>query len=176
MYAIRSYYAEDWWKYVRHEADLPLSRREALLKILEAEHGWEIDWKKKKIISRITSYNVCYTKLLRLVLDTLEALGLKYVVCFASNPILKRWVKPLLRRVRRLAKRQGGSARQFFERSYQAVRWSTQRRLISKVEVIPYEGRDTKDNPRYVLTNLPRTYKPERIYDLYCGRGSYNFV
>jgi acetyl-CoA decarbonylase/synthase complex subunit alpha len=42
---------EDWWKYVRHEADIPLSKREALLKILEADHGWEIDWKKKKIIS-----------------------------------------------------------------------------------------------------------------------------
>ncbi|ALK05317.1 MAG: acetyl-CoA decarbonylase/synthase complex subunit alpha [Methanosarcina sp. 795] len=42
---------EDWWKFVRHEADLPLSRREELLKKLEAEHGWEIDWKKKKIIS-----------------------------------------------------------------------------------------------------------------------------
>jgi len=42
---------EDWWKFVRHEADLPLSKRESLLKILEAEHGWEIDWKKKKIIS-----------------------------------------------------------------------------------------------------------------------------
>ncbi|MGB9929393.1 MAG: CO dehydrogenase/acetyl-CoA synthase complex subunit alpha [Methanosarcina sp.] len=42
---------EDWWKYVRHEADLPLSKREELLKKLESEHGWEIDWKKKKIIS-----------------------------------------------------------------------------------------------------------------------------
>jgi hypothetical protein len=106
-----------------------------------------------------------------IVLDTLEALGLKYVVCFASNPILKRWVKPRLSRVRRMAKHEGGAARLFFERPYQAVRWSVERRLIAKVEVIPYEGRTTKDNPRYVLTNLPRTYKPETIYDLYCGRG-----
>lgn len=106
-----------------------------------------------------------------IVLDTLDALGLKYVVCFPSNPILKRWVKPHLRKVSWLAKREGGAARLFFERPYQAVRWSTERRLIAKVEVIPYEGRDTKDNPRYVLTNLPRTYKPETIYDLYCQRG-----
>jgi hypothetical protein len=63
-----------------------------------------------------------------IVLDTLEALGLKYVVCFASNPILRRWVKPLLDRVRRLAKREGGAARLFFERPYQAVRWNTTRR------------------------------------------------
>ena len=37
--------------------------------------------------------------------------------------------------------------------------------------MIPYEGRTTKDNPRYVLTNLPRTYKPETIYEMYCQRG-----
>jgi len=42
---------EDWWRFVRNEADLPLATREALLKKLETEHGWEIDWKRKKIIS-----------------------------------------------------------------------------------------------------------------------------
>jgi acetyl-CoA decarbonylase/synthase complex subunit alpha len=42
---------EDWWKFVRNEADLPLAKRESLLKRLETEHGWEIDWKRKKIIS-----------------------------------------------------------------------------------------------------------------------------
>lgn len=106
-----------------------------------------------------------------IVLDTLEDLGLKYVVCFASNPILKRWVAPHLRQVRRQAAQEGGSARQFFERRYQAVRWTCERRLIAKVEVIPHASRQTKDNPRYVLTNLPRTYKPRTIYELYCGRG-----
>lgn len=106
-----------------------------------------------------------------IVLDTLEALGLKYVVCFASNPILKRWVKPLLEEVRSEAEDTEEAVRQFAERPYQAVRWSVERRLIAKLEVIPYQGRDTKDNPRYVLTNLPRTYKPETIYELYCQRG-----
>lgn len=42
---------EDWYKFVRTETDLPITRREELLKILENQHGWEIDWKKKKIIS-----------------------------------------------------------------------------------------------------------------------------
>lgn len=41
---------DDWHVYVRSEADLPLAKKEMLLKILEQEHGWEIDWKKKKII------------------------------------------------------------------------------------------------------------------------------
>ena len=42
---------DDWFKFVRSEADLPLAKKDELLKILETEHGWGIDWKKKKIIS-----------------------------------------------------------------------------------------------------------------------------
>ncbi|MBW6469995.1 MAG: CO dehydrogenase/acetyl-CoA synthase complex subunit alpha [Methanosarcinaceae archaeon] len=42
---------DDWHTFVRSETDLPLAKREDLLKILETEHGWEIDWKKKKILS-----------------------------------------------------------------------------------------------------------------------------
>jgi acetyl-CoA decarbonylase/synthase complex subunit alpha len=41
---------DDWWLYVRSEADLPLKIRDKLLKILEDEHGWKIDWKRKKIL------------------------------------------------------------------------------------------------------------------------------
>lgn len=42
---------DDWHTFVRSETDLPLAKREELLKILEKEHGWEIDWQKKKILS-----------------------------------------------------------------------------------------------------------------------------
>jgi len=41
---------DDWHIYVRSEADLPLAKKEALLKKLEEEHGWKIDWDKKKIL------------------------------------------------------------------------------------------------------------------------------
>ena len=41
---------DDWHIYVRSEADLPLAKREELLKILEEEHGWKIDWDRKKIL------------------------------------------------------------------------------------------------------------------------------
>jgi len=34
---------------VRNEADLPVAKREQLMKLLE-EKGWKIDWEKKKII------------------------------------------------------------------------------------------------------------------------------
>ncbi|WP_406661870.1 CO dehydrogenase/acetyl-CoA synthase complex subunit alpha [Methanolobus sp. ZRKC3] len=42
---------DDWHTFVRTETDLPLARRGELLKMLEEEHGWEIDWNKKKILS-----------------------------------------------------------------------------------------------------------------------------
>ncbi|MEM0503335.1 MAG: CO dehydrogenase/acetyl-CoA synthase complex subunit alpha [Archaeoglobaceae archaeon] len=41
---------DDWHIYVRSEADLPLKMREELLKVLEEQHGWKIDWDKKKIV------------------------------------------------------------------------------------------------------------------------------
>ncbi len=40
---------DDWHIYVRNEADLPLAKKEQLMKLLE-EKGWKIDWEKKKII------------------------------------------------------------------------------------------------------------------------------
>ncbi len=46
---------EDWYKFVRSETDLPLAKREELLKILEKDQGWEIDWKRKKILSGPTT-------------------------------------------------------------------------------------------------------------------------
>jgi len=41
---------EDWHLYVRTEADLPTRYKDKLLKILEDEHGWKIDWKSKRIL------------------------------------------------------------------------------------------------------------------------------
>ncbi|WP_440952696.1 CO dehydrogenase/acetyl-CoA synthase complex subunit alpha [Methanococcoides sp. FTZ1] len=42
---------DDWHTFVRTETDLPLARRGELLRMLEEEHGWEIDRDRKKIIS-----------------------------------------------------------------------------------------------------------------------------
>jgi len=40
---------KDWHLFVRTAADLPIARRDELLKRLEDEHGWVIDWKRKRI-------------------------------------------------------------------------------------------------------------------------------
>ena len=41
---------DDWHLYVRTDADLPAKMKDKLLKILEDEHGWKIDWKNRKIL------------------------------------------------------------------------------------------------------------------------------
>ncbi|MDY6964753.1 MAG: CO dehydrogenase/acetyl-CoA synthase complex subunit alpha [Halobacteriota archaeon] len=43
-------YPDDWPVFIRSEADLPLSNKDELMKILESDFGWKIDWAKKKIL------------------------------------------------------------------------------------------------------------------------------
>ena len=43
-------YPDDWPVFVRNEADLPLSNKDELMKKLESDFGWKIDWDKKKIL------------------------------------------------------------------------------------------------------------------------------
>lgn len=103
------------------------------------------------------------------LLEALEELGVKYVVGLPSNARLNKWAKRLLPRVRRLARESGESEREFHETFYAARSWPHERRVILKAEAIPYEGREMKSNSRFVVTNL--RHKPERVYEIYCGRG-----
>jgi hypothetical protein len=54
---------------------------------------------------------------------------------------------------------------------YAAKTWKDQkRRVVIKAEVVRNPGREPKDNPRFVVTNLSQT--PQWIYEkVYCGRG-----
>ena len=104
-----------------------------------------------------------------MLLDELEELGVKYVVGLPNNAKLNKWAKRRLPRVRRLARASGQSEREFDERSYATRSWPHERRVILKAEAIPYAGRKMKNNPRFVVTNL--RHKPERVYEIYCGRG-----
>jgi len=42
---------DDWHIYVRHASELPIAWKEQMMKELEEKHGWQIDWKAKKIVS-----------------------------------------------------------------------------------------------------------------------------
>nr|CBH37435.1 acetyl-CoA decarbonylase/synthase complex, alpha subunit [uncultured archaeon] len=63
-------YPSDWHLFVRAASDLPIATRNELLKKLEDERGWKIDWKKKKIEEGpIRAYNPSFnpTNLERLI-------------------------------------------------------------------------------------------------------------
>src|SRR6266542_362095 len=56
------------------------------------------------------------------------------------------------------------------ETRYAAKTWKRRRRVIIKAEVVRHPGRDPKNNPRFVVTNLPCA--PQTIYEqIYCQRG-----
>ena len=56
------------------------------------------------------------------------------------------------------------------EADYAAGSWRRERRMIIKAEVVQAEGKEPKDNPRFVITNMRQS--PQWIYEkVYCRRG-----
>ena len=99
-----------------------------------------------------------------------EEHGVGYVLGLARNQRLRRLIHPRMREAARLQKESGKPARVFSEFLYQTTTgsWSRARRVVAKAEQI--EG---KENPRYVVTNLPaERWAARALYEeLYCARG-----
>ena len=98
-----------------------------------------------------------------------ERHDLEYVVGMARNSRLDKRARRLLGRARMLSKATGETAHLYGETRYAARSWGRKRRVIIKAEVVRHPGRDPKNNPRFVVTNLP--HRPERVYAIYCQRG-----
>src|SRR5437867_4316616 len=105
------------------------------------------------------------------IFELLEALpGVDYVAGMASNKVLARLAEPLMKAARRLSKRTDRTEHVYGECRYAAGTWSKARRVIIKAEVVRHEGKEPKDNPRFVVTNLRRAPRP--VYEkVYCERG-----
>jgi hypothetical protein len=105
--------------------------------------------------------------------DFLEACDVEYVVNLPKNPRLSELAEPLMEGVRRAAQASACSERAFGETMYAAETWHHQRRVVIKAEVVRDPARPEKgpkDNPRFVVTNVPAS--PERLYEaIYCRRG-----
>jgi hypothetical protein len=99
----------------------------------------------------------------------LEAEGVEYLVAMASNARLEKRIRRLLGRARVRSTATGQSAQVFGETRYAAKSWHRKRRVILKAEVVRLAGRDPRDNPRFVVTNLAQT--PRRVYEIYRERG-----
>src|SRR5216683_1037415 len=99
----------------------------------------------------------------------LEAQAVEYVVAMASNARLEKRARRLMGKARMRSKATGQTAHLYGETRYAARKWTRKRRVIIKAEVVRHPGRDPKNNPRFVVTNLPD--EPEAVYQFYCGRG-----
>jgi hypothetical protein len=104
------------------------------------------------------------------VLDFLdEQPRLDYVVAIAKNSVLERRAKRLMGQARRRSRESQKTEHVFGECRYAARKWSYKRRVVIKAEVTHLEGREPKNNPRFVVTNLRRT--PRSVYQRYRERG-----
>jgi hypothetical protein len=99
-----------------------------------------------------------------------EAAGVEYVVAMGHNAVLARHAEPFVAPLRPVVAITQDTATTYGEAAYQAGTWAAPRRAIIKAEVVWHHGREPRDNPRFVITNLRQT--PEWIYThVYCARG-----
>ena len=99
----------------------------------------------------------------------LDRAGVEYLVGLPGNPRLDKRIRRLLGRARVLFRTTGQPTALFVETRYAAKSWDRKRRVILKAEVVQYPGRAPRDNPRFVVTNLPLA--PEVVYRIYRQRG-----
>jgi hypothetical protein len=99
----------------------------------------------------------------------LEREQVEYVVGMASNARLDKRARRLMGQARVRARATGQTAHLYGDTRYAARKWRRKRRVIIKAEVVRHPGRAPKNNPRFVVTNLPDP--PQAVYEFYCGRG-----
>jgi len=99
-----------------------------------------------------------------------EREGLEYLVGMAKNKVLERRAARLMSTARRLSRESGETAQVYGECRYAAASWPQRRRVVIKAEVVRHPGREPKNNPRFVVTNLK--HAPRHLYAaIYCARG-----
>ena len=105
------------------------------------------------------------------LLDFLDAEpGVEYIVGMASNSVLQRKAEQAMQYARILVGVTGQTEHVYDEAWYAAGSWKHERRMIIKAEVVQAEGKELKDNPRFLITNMPQS--PQWLYEkLYCQRG-----
>jgi hypothetical protein len=95
--------------------------------------------------------------------------GVEYVVAMASNTVLQRKAEEAMQYARILVGITGQTEHVYDEADYAAGSWKHERRMIIKAEVVQAEGKELKDNPRFLITNMSQS--PQWLYEkVYCQR------
>ena len=104
------------------------------------------------------------------LLEFLDEVCVGYVVGLPSNAVLERATEALLAPMRLRSELTGATEHVYGECRYAAKTWGRKRRVVIKAEVVRHEGREMRDNPRFVVTNLK--HAPKQLYErTYCMRG-----
>lgn len=94
----------------------------------------------------------------------------KYAVNLPKNSVVQKKGETTMRRTRRLFRKNQVSTRQYGEFRYAARKWSRRRRVIVKAEIVTHPGREPRENPRFLVTNMKGSARA--VYEnFYCGRG-----
>jgi hypothetical protein len=95
----------------------------------------------------------------------------EYAVNVGANAVLKRKAEAAMKHARRHAKISEQTEHVYGECQYRTRKtWPWKRRVIYKAEVVRAKGKEPKDNPRFVVTNMKQS--PQWLYeDVYCQRG-----
>jgi len=94
----------------------------------------------------------------------------EYVVAMASNAVLDRHAEEAMKVARLCSGLTEQTEHVYGETLYAAKSWEHERRVIIKAEVVQHDGKDPKDNARFVVTNMKQS--PQWIYEeVYCQRG-----
>ena len=106
------------------------------------------------------------------VLDFLDCEPkVEYAVNVGANAVLKGKAEAAMKHARRHAKISEQTEHVYGECQYRTRKtWPWKRRVIYKAEVVRAKGKEPKDNPRFVVTNMKQS--PQWLYeDVYCQRG-----
>jgi hypothetical protein len=89
----------------------------------------------------------------------------------AENRRLARCAASAMGEARTMTEASGQTEHVYTDARYAARTWRRrERRVVIKAEVVRLAGRDPRDNPRFVITNLRQS--PRFVYEqVYCARG-----
>jgi predicted nuclease of restriction endonuclease-like (RecB) superfamily len=94
----------------------------------------------------------------------------EYVVGMASNAVLTRYCEEAMSVARLCSGLTDGTEHVYGDTRYAAKSWKRERRVIIKAEVVKADGKEARDNPRFVITNMKQS--PRWLYEeVYCQRG-----
>ena len=80
-----------------------------------------------------------------------------------ENAVLTQLAAPTMVTARTASETSGQTAHVYTEARYAAGTWPHERRVVIKAEVVRLPGREPRDNPRFVITNLRQT--PRFVYE-----------